>query len=98
MERPGDAANSGRSASSDQAWFGEYLARATDYWQRTARGTGVLASKFGDRSIQENDWTIDTVTADVIEAWEELTPLLGEGIELWLEIVQRGLKAGRPDG
>ena len=97
MEQPADAAAQ-QSALSDQAWLGDYFARATDYWQRTARGTGVLAAKFGDRSLQENDWTIDTVTADVIEAWEELTPLLGEGLELWLEAVQRGLRAGRVNG
>jgi hypothetical protein len=47
--------------------------------------------------LQEGDWTVDTVTADVVEAWEELTPLMGEGLELWLEFVQRSLQAGRPD-
>ena len=38
---------------------------------------------------------MDTITADLIESWEELTPLLGEGIELWLELVQKTINAGR---
>jgi hypothetical protein len=95
MEPNDDA--SGRSSQDDAAWFADYVARSTDYWQRTVRGTAGLASKFGDRSVQETDWTIDTVTADVIEAWEELTPLMGEGLDMWLEIVQRSLRAGRPN-
>ena len=41
---------------------------------------------------------MDTVTADAIEAWEELTPLTGEGLELWIELVQRSLRSGRADG
>ena len=47
--------------------------------------------------MQEDDWTVDTVTADIVEAWEELTPLMGEGLELWLEFLQQSLRAGRPD-
>src|SRR5262245_60946389 len=77
-------------------WLSDYLGRTTDFWQRTTRSTTTLSTKFGQRSVEEHEWTVDTVTADIIEAWEELTPLIGEGLDLWLELVQRSLRAGRP--
>jgi len=97
MGEPGDADRSNSSDRSDSEWFGDYLARSTDFWQRTTQASAALAASWSDRSLQPGDWTVDSVTADVIEAWEELTPLTGEGLELWLELVQRSLRAGRPD-
>jgi hypothetical protein len=44
------------------------------------------------RSLRGSEWTVDTMTADVIEAWEQLTPLAGRGLELWLELVQRTIR------
>jgi len=87
----------GQERSGD-AWLGDYAARATEFWQRTATSTSELAARWGDRSLGEGNWTVDTVTADLIEAWEELTPLVGEGLELWLQLVQQSLNAGRPRG
>jgi hypothetical protein len=97
MDEPGGEQRSGPSGSWGADWFADYMARSTDFWQRTARASASLAATWGDRSLQEGEWTIDSVTADVIEAWEELTPLTGEGLELWLELVQRSLRVGRTD-
>jgi hypothetical protein len=73
----------------------DYLARANDFWHRAAAVGPSSASRWGQRSLEEGNWTVDTITADLIESWEELTPLLGEGIELWLELVQKTINAGR---
>jgi hypothetical protein len=53
-----------------------------------------LAEQWGARSLRGGEWTVDTMTADAIEAWEHLTPLAGRGLELWLELVQRALRPG----
>ena len=37
---------------------------------------------------------MDTVTADIIADWEEMTPLLGRWLDLWLEAVQQGGGSG----
>jgi hypothetical protein len=86
----------GPEARGDE-WLGDYLSRVTDYWQRTSRAGAVLASRWGDRSLQQDTWTADTVTADVIEAWEELTPLTGEGLELVIELMRQAMQVGRSD-
>jgi hypothetical protein len=97
VEQPGDASDSRGSDSFAGAWLSEYMARTTEFWQRTSRAGSSAAARWGDRSLQQDEWTVDTVTADIVEAWEELTPLMGEGLELWIELVQWSLRAGRPD-
>ena len=82
----------------DGAWVGDYAERVAEYWQRTARTLAVLGNRWGDRSIEQERWTVDTTTADAVEAWEELTPLVGEGVELGLEALRRFLTIGRPGG
>ena len=97
MDEPGGERHTGPPSASGVDWFADYLSRSAEFWQRTARAGASLAATWGERSLEDGEWTIDSVTADVIEAWEELTPLTGEGLELWLELVQRSLRAGRPD-
>lgn len=100
MQQSGDADGSNGSngaESTGDAWLSDYMARTSEFWRRTSRAGAEVATRWGDRSLQEDDWTVDTVTADIVEAWEELTPLMGEGLELWLEFLQRSLQAGRPD-
>jgi hypothetical protein len=82
--------------AADNGWFSEYVERANELFERSARISAGVAARWGERSLQDEDWTVDTVTADLIEAWEELTPVVGEGIELWLELVQRSLRTDRP--
>jgi hypothetical protein len=79
-------------------WTADYIARATDFWRRAGDASSSTARTWGERSLQDGEWTADTVTADIVETWEALTPLMGEGIELWLELVQRTMNAGRGPG
>jgi hypothetical protein len=89
---------SGEAASEDgNDWFASYMARVTELMGEAARVNADLAGRWGARSMTRGDeWTIDTVTADCIEAWEHLTPLAGRGIDLWLEGVQQALRTRRP--
>jgi hypothetical protein len=74
-------------------WFTSYLDDVTQLVRETARVNNHLAERWSARSLApDDDWTVDTVTADCIEAWEHLTPLAGQGIDLWLEAVQRALR------
>jgi hypothetical protein len=95
MRAMGDAAGGdGQSPPWSTAFDADALARSRELWERSARTGASLAQRWGDRSLDQGEWTIDTVTADLIEVWEELTPLAGEGIELWLQAVQRTMRAG----
>jgi hypothetical protein len=81
---------------SQDDWFSGYAGRVTELLEDAGRVNAELARHWGARALDDRDeWTIDTVTADVIEAWEHLTPLADRGLELWLELVQRGM---RPEG
>ena len=75
-------------------WLTDYLARANELWRRAARSSVDVANRWQDRSLQDGEWTADTVTADLIEAWDELTPIMGEGWDLYLEAVQRVVRPG----
>jgi hypothetical protein len=97
MGKPEADTDSTTSPPSEREWFGTYLSRTGEYWQRAAQTTSSALSRVGGRSLREDEWTVDTVTADIVEAWEEFTPLMGEGLELWIEFVQHALRAGRPD-
>ena len=97
MAHMDDPDGSSEQGPMDGEWLSDYAARSAEYWQRTAKVGSHVAARWGDRSLQDGDWTVDSVTADLIEAWEELTPLFGEGLELWLQLVQRTMQTGRPD-
>jgi hypothetical protein len=71
-------------------WFARFRELAED----TVRVNTDLARHWSRRSLEDAEWSVDTVTADLIEAWEYLTPLTGRAIDLGLELVQQGL---RPD-
>jgi hypothetical protein len=58
------------------------------------RVSARLVSQWGARSLQDTEWTVDTLTGDLIEAWDNLTPLAERGLELWLEIVQQVVRPG----
>jgi hypothetical protein len=77
-------------------WFGSYVGRVGALLAETARVNVELAAQWRERSLGADEWSVDTVTADMIEAWEQLTPLAGEGIELWLELVQRAVRPQEP--
>jgi hypothetical protein len=75
-------------------WLAGYVGRVTELVEEAARVNARLADQWSRRSLHDEEWTIDTVTADLIEAWEHVTPLAGQGIELWLELVQRTIRSG----
>ena len=75
-------------------WLAGYLDRVAGLVEDAGRVNARLAGEWGDRSLRAPDWTVDTVTADVIEAWDRLTPLAERSIELWLELVQRAVRPG----
>jgi hypothetical protein len=76
----------------------DYVARASDLMERGAQASTEIAAKWRARSLADGDWTVDTVTADLIEATDHLTPLFGESLELWLELLQRTLASGARRG
>jgi hypothetical protein len=59
----------------------------TELLEDAGQVNAELIQRWGARSLKGDDWTVDTMTADAIEAWEHLTPLAGRGLELWLELV-----------
>jgi hypothetical protein len=75
-------------------WFADYLDRVAVLIADAGRVNTRLAGEWGARSLQGGDWTVDTLTADVIEAWDRLTPLAERGLELWLELVQQAIRSG----
>ena len=77
-------------------WFNGYVGRLAQLVEEAGRANAELVRRWGARSLQDDEWTVDTLTADVIEAWENLTPLAERGLELWLELVQQTMRAGGP--
>lgn len=77
-------------------WLTGYAGRVTELLEEAARVNARLAGHWRERSLADDEWSLDTVTADLIEAWEHLTPLAGQGIELWLEAVQRAVRPRGP--
>lgn len=85
------------TANDEGEWFSAYVGKVTELFEDAGRVNAELARHWGARALDDGDeWTIDTVTADVIEAWEHLTPLADRGLELWLELVQQGLRPKGP--
>jgi hypothetical protein len=81
-------------AHKESAWFAGYADRAANLLEDAIRVNIQLVRQWGDRSLGDDEWTVDTITADVIEAWEHLTPLAGRGLDLWLELVQKAIRPG----
>ena len=75
-------------------WLADYLGRVAGLVGDAGRVNARLASEWGARSLDGDDWTVDTLTADMIEAWDHLTPLAERGLELWLELVQQAIRSG----
>jgi hypothetical protein len=73
----------------------DYADQAASLYQRGLEVGTELASRWGDRSLADGDWTADVVMTELIESWERLTPLAGESLELWLQLVQRSWPGGR---
>jgi hypothetical protein len=80
------------------AWLASYSARFAQAAEDTMRVGTAAADRWARRSLQDGEWSVDTVTADVIADWEEMTPLLGRWLDLWLEAVQQGLGGGERPG
>jgi hypothetical protein len=76
------------------AWLAAYSARLAKAAEDTARVGTAAADRWARRSLEDGEWSVDTVTADIIADWEEMTPLLGRWLDLWLEAVQQGGGSG----
>lgn len=86
----------GAATASDSAtWFAEYSARFAKTAEDTARIGVTAADRWARRSLADGEWTIDAVTADVIADWEEMTPLMGRWLDLWLEALQQPIWGAR---
>lgn len=83
------------TASDSAAWIAEYSARFAKTAEDTARIGVAAADRWARRSLADGEWTIDTVTADVIADWEEMTPLMGRWLDLWLEALQQPIWGAR---
>jgi hypothetical protein len=75
-------------------WFAAYAGRVAALTEQALRLNVQLAGQWGARSLQDREWTVDTLTADLIEAWDHFTPLAEQGLELWLELVQKTMRPG----
>lgn len=88
MARDEDPAG-GATASDSGTWFADYSARFAKTAEDTVQAGAEAASRWARRSLADGEWTVDTVTADVIADWEEMTPLVGRWLDLWLEAFQQ---------
>jgi hypothetical protein len=75
-------------------WLPGYVDRVAALVEDAGRANLALARGWAQRSLDDDEWTVDTLTGDVIEAWERLTPLAGRGLELGLELLQRAIQPG----
>jgi hypothetical protein len=75
------------------SWLAGYLRRVAELAQDTAHAQADLARDWGERSLQPGDWTVDSLTGQVLDAWYELTPLVERGLELGLEAVYQAIAA-----
>jgi hypothetical protein len=82
-------------STNDQGeWYAGYADRVNALVEDAGRVNARLLSQWGARSLQDTEWTVDTLTADLIEAWDHLTPLAERGLELWLELIQQAIRPG----
>jgi hypothetical protein len=77
-------------------WYADYVGRLAALVEDAGRVNAGLVKQWGARALEDSEWTVDTLTADLIEAWDHLTPLAERGLELWLELVQRTIRPGGP--
>ena len=83
--------DAGHPTAGRSTWNEGYVERLADLWGRSTRASTEIAAKWSARSLEDREWTVDTVTSDLIEVSEVMTPLVGEAVDLWLELVQRSL-------
>lgn len=86
------------AAANPGSWLADYSQRLAQTFDDSVRAGLTTADRWARRSLSDQEWSIDTVTADAIADWEELTPLLGRWLDLWLEAAQRPCKEASPDG
>jgi hypothetical protein len=85
------------SSTNDQGeWLAAYVGRVASLVEDAGRLNVRLAGEWAARSLEDSEWTVDTLTADLIEAWDQLTPLAERGLDLWLELVQQAIRPGQP--
>jgi hypothetical protein len=89
-EDPGCEAQEPGSAS----WLADYSGRYVRIAEDTIRVATAAADRWARQSLEDREWSVDTVTADAIADWEEMTPLLGRWLDLWLEAAQQGRRIG----
>lgn len=94
MARDEDLAGAA-TASDPGRWFADYSARFAKTAEDTARVGAAVADRWARRSLTDGEWTVDTVTADIIADWEEMTPLMGRWLDLWLEALQQPMWGAR---
>jgi hypothetical protein len=78
------------------SWLADYSARLVQTVEDSVRAGAAAADRWARRSLEDGEWSVDTVTADVIADWEELTPLMGRWLDLWLEAAQQTINGARP--
>jgi hypothetical protein len=94
MSSRGEAPANGAQEPGSAAWLADYSARFARTAEDTMRVSTTAADRWARRSLEDGEWSVDTVTADVIADWEEMTPLLGRWLDLWLEVVQQAGRGG----
>jgi len=97
MARSDEDPSPDRVPPGSAGWLAAYSARLAKAAEDSARVGTTAADRWARRSLEDGEWSVDTVTADVIADWEEMTPLLGRWLDLWLEAVQQGIAGGQPD-
>jgi hypothetical protein len=98
MSSRGEAPANWAQEPGSAAWLADYSARFARTAEDTMRVSTTAADRWARRSLEDGEWSVDTVTADVIADWEEMTPLVGRWLDLWLEAVQWGIRGARPRG
>ena len=97
MARSDEDPSPDRVPPGSAGWLAAYSARLAKAAEDSARVGTTAADRWARRSLEDGEWSVDTVTADIIADWEEMTPLLGRWLDLWLEAVQQGIAGGQPD-
>ena len=96
MAREADDPACGNAETGPGSWLSDYPARLARTVEDTMQAGAEVANRWASRSLEDQQWSIDNVTADAIADWEELTPLVGRWLDLWLEVAQQAMKGARP--
>lgn len=86
----------GNAETGPDSWMSEYSARLAQTVEESVRASAAAANRWASRSLEDQQWSIDNATAEAIADWEELTPLMGRWLDLWLEAAQQAMKGARP--